>query len=79
MRTYDKLIATICSSQGPGSLRPAFGLMQVGLASRRGTADRHLGRLQRDWVCNLPSGAWMNLPKMPFKKTLLLTRAQAMA
>ncbi|HEX9391703.1 MAG TPA: hypothetical protein VF928_10370 [Usitatibacteraceae bacterium] len=26
MRTYDKLIATICAGQGTGSLRSSFGM-----------------------------------------------------
>lgn len=29
MRTYDKLIATICTSQGIGSLRSSFGFAQA--------------------------------------------------
>jgi len=29
MRTYDKLIATICTGQGTGSLRSSFGSAQA--------------------------------------------------
>ncbi len=32
MRTYDKLIATICTGQGNGGLRSSFGLHSVGVA-----------------------------------------------